>query len=312
MQKNLSRRKFITTAVSGTVASVVAPLTLTGKPGMEHNAVTPTIITKKAVSTSEPTRDDFNRKKDKPVIVDIHAHLWLGNAEKNKETNLDNCTAFNVKKLYVSTLQGYYPDENEIRQCNDMTYGFMKEHPHLVKGYAYINPANANSVNELRRCIEECGMSGIKLWVATFCDDERVNPIAEAAIRYDIPILIHCFKKTVGQLEHESTGVNVENLGKRYPELKIIMAHIGANVYDTVKCIKEYNNIFVDFSGSFMRRDDLDYTIRHIGVQRMLFGSDMPGCFENCVGQVEGAAITDEERKMIYYGNACKLFNIKI
>jgi len=262
-------------------------------------------------SANERFRFASNQNKEKPVIVDVHGHLWLKNAERDKVTNLRICSAYNIKKLFISTLNGYYPDETEVRSCNETTFGFMKERPNLIKGLAYLNPANPNCVNELERCVNEFGMCGIKLWVATFCDDERVNPIAEAAIKYDIPIEVHCFKKTVGQLEHETTGIHVENLGKRYPELKIIMAHIGSNVYDTVKCIKEYDNIFADFSGSVMRRDDLDYTIRHIGVQRLLFGSDMPGSFDDCVGQVEGAAITDEERKMIYCGNACKLFKME-
>ena len=298
----LSRRKFIVAAVSGTVAAAVAPVTLNGEQGRGANIVR----SAKIYSADERIRVDPNRK-----IVDVHGHLWLGSAEKNKETILKICTAYNVKKLFISTLQGYYPDESEIRNCNDATYGFMQERPGLIKGLAYINPANHNCMDELKRCISELGMSGIKLWVATRCDDERVNPVAEAAIRYDIPVEIHSFKKTVGQLEHESTGIHVENLGKRYPELKIIMAHIGSNVYDAVKCVKEYNNIFIDFSGSIMRRDDLDYTIKHVGVSRILFGSDMPGSFENCVGQVEGAAITGEERRMIFYGNACKLFKME-
>ena len=245
------------------------------------------------------------------MIVDIHGHLWLHKPEEDKKIILRICKVYNVKKLFLSTIQNEYPDEDEIMRCNDTTYRFMNEHPELIKGMAYINPANRNCTAELKRCIEEFGMSGVKLWVATLCDDERVNPIAEAAIKYGIPILIHCFKKTVGQLEHESTGRNVENLGKRYPELNIIMAHLGSNVYDTIKCIKEYDNIYADFSGSVMRRDDLDYTIKHIGVRRVLFGSDLPGCFEDCVGQVEGAAVTGEERKMIYYRNACKLFRLE-
>jgi len=244
------------------------------------------------------------------MIIDVHGHLWLHKPEEDKEIILKICKAYNVKKLFLSTIQSEYPDEDEIKRCNDTTYGFMRENPDLIKGLAYLNPANHNCMAELKRCVEEFGMSGIKLWVAALCDDERVNPIAEAAIRYDIPVKVHCFKKTIGQLEHESTGINVENLGKRYPGLKIIMAHLGANVYDTIKCVKEYDNIYADFSGSGIRRDDLDYTIKHIGVRRILFGSDLPGCFEDCVGQVEGAAITEEERRMIYYGNACKLFKL--
>ena len=246
------------------------------------------------------------------MIVDSHAHVWHHAPDKGKERILKISKTYDVRKFFLSTLNEviYSPSEEVIRQCNEITYGFMKEQPDLIRGMAYLNPVNPNCVDELKRCVEDYGMSGVKLWVAVFCDDERINPIAEAAIGYGIPVLAHCFKKAVGQLEFESTGPNVENLGRRYPELKIIMAHLGANVYDTIKCVKEYDNIYTDFSGSVCRRDDLDYTIRHLGVERVLFGSDIPIAFEDCIGQVECADITEDERKMIYYGNACKLFGL--
>lgn len=248
------------------------------------------------------------------MIVDAHAHLWYDESVKNKELTLKVARAYNVKKFFVSTLAGLLesPFEDEIRNCNEMTYGFMKEHPGLIEGMAYLNPVNSNSVDELRRCVEDYGFIGIKVWVAVFCDDVRMNPIAEAAIKYNIPMLIHCFKKTTGQVENETLGIHIANLARRYPELKIQMAHLGANVYDTIKSVKDYKNVYTDFSGSVYRRDDLDYTIKHMGVERVVFGSDMPGCFEDCMGQVEAANITEEERKLIYYGNACRIFGMEV
>ena len=247
------------------------------------------------------------------MIVDSHAHVWHSAPDEGRETLLKLSKAYDVRKFFLSTLSSvvWNPDEKLIGECNKITRGLMKDLPHLVNGMAYLNPANANCMDELKRCIEDYGMSGIKLWIAVFCDDARVNPIAEAAIDYGIPVLAHCFKKSVDQLEFESLGPNVANLGQRYPELKIIMAHLGANVYDTIKCVKEYSNIYADFSVSICRRDDLDYTIKHLGVERVLFGSDTPIAFEDCVAQVECADISADERNMIYYGNACRLFGLE-
>jgi hypothetical protein len=218
-----------------------------------------------------------------------------------------------VVKAFVSTLfPGIaHPDEGQIKNANDITHNFMRLEPGLVHGMAYLNPLNGNTQDELKRRIEDGGMSGIKLWIAVPCDHEAVNPIAEKAIEYDIPILIHAFYKAVEEIPGETRGFNVRNLAKRYPELKIIMAHLGGNVYDAIKCIKDCKNVYTDFSGTLFRRDDLDYTIKHIGSDRVLFGSDFPIAFEDCLGQVRGADISDEQRKDIFYRNAAKLFKLK-
>ena len=244
-------------------------------------------------------------------IIDVHAHYGHG----AKDLILEICEFYNIYKIFVSTLDAgsgaeYYPSRDTVKKCNEMTAGFMRERPKLVEGLCYLNPANGGCLEELKRCVEGFGMRGIKLWVATYCDDERVFPIAEAAVKYGIPILAHTFFKEIGQLEHESRGFHAANLGKRYPELKLIAAHTGANVYHTVKSVKDVRNVCVDFSGSFFRRDDIEYTVRHLGAERVLFGSDMPGVFEDCLGKAETSGITDGERELIYYKNACRLFGL--
>ena len=55
--------------------------------------------------------------------------------------------------------------------------------------------------------------------------------------------LLHSFKKTVGQLEFETVGPHVADLASRYPEARLIMAHLDGNAYHGIKCIKEYKNV---------------------------------------------------------------------
>lgn len=248
------------------------------------------------------------------MLIDVHVHLWMPNgsrerAQSDKKAILKTCETYGVDQIYVSSLGGLYPDEQEIRMLNAMTREFMVEHPQLVRGYCYLNPRHANTLEVLRRGIEEQGMSGIKLWVATFCDDACVDPVVEQAIAYDVPILVHAFHKAVGQLPYESLGENVANLAHRYPEAKIIMAHLGANCYRELRPIRDCHNVWADFSGSIFHNDDLNYARELLGADRLLFGTDMPDAgFHISYGQMLSAQLTPEEREKIAGGNALRLF----
>ena len=56
MKTSQSRRKFIATAVSGTVASVVAPIALAGEQSMEQTVVKPTILPKEVFGANDRIR----------------------------------------------------------------------------------------------------------------------------------------------------------------------------------------------------------------------------------------------------------------
>jgi len=239
------------------------------------------------------------------MIIDVHVHIWKNSIEKNKAELLKACEVFNISRIYVSGLGSHYPDQDEISGLNLEVAKFIREHPDKIGGYSYISPVHPNCLDELKKGIEEYGMSGMKLWVATFCDDRRVFPLVEQCIEYNVPILIHAFHKAVGQLPYETTGIQVAALAKKYPQAKIIFAHLGGNCYHGIKAIRDCKNVWADFSGSIFRRDDIDYAVEQIGAERILFGTDMcGGSFLINKGQVEEASLTDEQRELIYYRNA--------
>ena len=157
------------------------------------------------------------------MVIDMHAHIWKGRYKENKVELLKASELYGISKIYITGLSSYLPDEAEINELNHEVYNFMKEQPKKIEGLCYINPRNKNSLDVLKNGIEYYGMSGMKLWVATLCDDLLVSPYVEKCIDYKVPILVHAFHKAVGQLEFESLGEHVANLAAKYPEAKIIM-----------------------------------------------------------------------------------------
>ena len=88
------------------------------------------------------------------------------------------------------------------------------------------------------------------------------------------------------------------------------MAHLGANCYHGIKAVRYLKNVFLDFCGSICGADDLPYAIEQVGVDRLLFGTDMPGNFHTSAAQVFDAEISDFDREKIFSLNAKKLFGV--
>lgn len=243
------------------------------------------------------------------MITDVHAHIYLSDMEENKRNLLRTAQRYSVTRYYISNVEGvHYPDEETVTLCNESVRDFCREQPDLIRGYTYLNPRNKNTLEELRRGIEDYAMAGVKLWVATHCDVPEVFPIAEQLIAYDKPLLLHTFWKSVGQLPDETTADHVANLAKRYPELKIIMAHLGGEAYHSLRAIAGCPNVWVDNSGTLVGSNDIDYAVKLLGTDRILFGSDMGIAFAGPYGQILEADLTEEEREKLLWKNAAKLF----
>ena len=245
-------------------------------------------------------------------VIDAHAHIiTFGGIENSKDEIRSALEMYPLRRVYLSALEmdSYCPEEEEINELNAYAYDFCKEDPKRLKAYCYLNPALPNAVDILKSGVEEHGAVGVKLWLATYCDDISVNRIAEACIGYDIPILIHAFQKYNGLLPNENTGYNVAVLANRYPEARIIMAHFAGDAYHGIKPVRYCKNVWTDFSGTNIRAGELDYTVKLLGAQRVLFGTDMPPApFVTNLGIVQDADISESEKQDILWRNACRLF----
>lgn len=239
-------------------------------------------------------------------MIDIHAHIWLGQEEKNAADMRKAAENFGVEAILISALGSHQPDEREIEVLNDRCFALCREDS-LFYPYVTVAPEHKSAMEVLEKGISR-GAVGMKIWVSCLCDDPKCDPLYRCCAEAGLPVLVHTFSKTVGQLPHESTAVHLSAAAKRHPETTFILAHLGGNCYHGLPLIREKTNVYTDFSGSGCRADDLPYALEQVGAERILFGTDMPGSFAMSWGQMLAAKLTAQERERIAFQNARRLF----
>jgi len=252
------------------------------------------------------------------MIVDIHVHPPRPDSS---DASVDHMTeiAARVGITRICLLgrvieYGPSPDPDGITAVNDDTMDILRRRPEVYSGFCYLSPEHDVEFlhDELTRTVAEGPLVGIKLWHAVNCRDARVDPIMERAGELDVPVLHHAWYKSTGCGPNESTPADVADLGRRFPEVGIVMAHLSGSGCRGVADIKPYPNISIDTCGSQPEHGFVEYAVEQLGAERVVFGSDAPGRDFSCqLGRVSGADITERQRRAILTDNALRLLKLE-
>ncbi len=241
------------------------------------------------------------------MIVDFHAHLWA--RDDAEEAMVEVCERHGVDKICISAIQSYVPDEPEVVAHNERVLRAIRKWPDVYVGFVYVNPKHGKETT--LRMIDEAadnGFQAIKLWVSCYADDPDVNPIAERAIELNWPIMQHAWMKWTGNIPTESEPRHVATLAERYPELKLVMAHIGGDWEYGIKAVRHCPNLSIDTSGSIAHSGMLKMCIDELGAERVVWGTDMPGAdLLYTLAKIDTAPITDAQKELILSTNAQRL-----
>jgi len=239
-------------------------------------------------------------------LIDLHAHLWHGREDENARELLEEAGVFGAEYVAISHISVVNPSREQVRQGNDHVARWVKQSGGLFRGQAILNPRHGKgALDELRRCFEESGMRMVKLWVAVRCTDRRVFPIIERCIDLNLPVLQHAFHKATGNMPDESTALDVAELARRYPEARIVMAHIAGDYTFGAWAIRDAPNVWTDISGSYCEAGMVETAVRELGASRVVFGTDNGIAFN--LGKVQDARISHAEKRRILYENAKEL-----
>ena len=258
-------------------------------------------------------------------IIDIHAHIWQDGffsqryptCDESERNISDTLKIFeDWPELYKVGIMPLYggadPDEKHIIQGNDDTEKYASALSDKLFGFFTINPYHIeNAVAEIKRAAGTEYIYGIKSWIACRADRDEMITIVKACIQYDLPILIHAFYKKPETLPEESTPDHIAKLASKLPEAKIIMAHVGMDWPHGTRVIADHENVYTDFSGSLLEQGTIEKSVKYLGAERVLFGSDLPYVsFAAKIGMVKGADLTIEQKQNILFENAMKLFRL--
>ena len=121
-------------------------------------------------------------------------------------------------------------------------------------------------------------------------------------------IFQHTWMKITGNLPGESTPLDLATLAGRHPEAQLICGHTGGDWELGIRAIKAHANLFADLAGGDPVAGITEMAVRELGVERIIYGSDVPGrSFASQLAKVHGSELPVEAKRLIFSGNLKRL-----
>lgn len=105
-------------------------------------------------------------------------------------------------------------------------------------------------------------------------------------------------------LMHNDKIPDMVNFADKYPDMKLIIAHLGSEEHvEEIKSAK-YGNIYTDTSGWRSALNNVvEYAVEKVGSEKIFFGTDNYSCAFQ-VGRIQYANISKKDKENIFYNNA--------
>lgn len=267
--------------------------------------------------------------------IDAHIHI-IPDAVHEATPNSDDVWVYADLRKYRQRMNELGIEKAVIMPLNDpwlMSMEFTidavhknlsemkRRYPGKFYAFADVDTRNASveSVEAIRKAITVYGLDGIKLHpnnTGVDLDSEYNQAIFAFAQEHKIPVAIHSYPNSEND---RSAAYRIVNVLERYPELTVIVSHMGAYQWERLLPTRAY----VDISAilpDYVRTHGIERTneiLRQFGVERLIFATDYPDnrflqpeeiyssyfCFLN---QMD---FTQAEAEEIAYGNIEKILN---
>lgn len=250
------------------------------------------------------------------MIWDLHCHL-SGVPGRTPEERmgqlLEYADRMGIDRLIVflgmSFGRSYDPKPEDFREQNDEVIQAISHWMDRALGFAYLNPNYLQeSLDEIDRCIKDGPLVGIKLWVARRCDDKALDTIVEKVAKLQGAIFQHTWVKVGGNLDGESTPMELARLAKRHPDIPLICGHTGGDWEHGIRAVRDCPNVSIGTGGSDPTAGFTEMAVRELGPDRIIYGSDIGGrSLSSQLAKIQGADIPDDAKQKILGGNLKKM-----
>ena len=258
-------------------------------------------------------------------LFDSHVHLWHGEASLSEYEAQLKAAGREVSGAGVmwfggpnQALQG---QPERVRASNDGLIALASKHPKLIP-IATVHPYDgAAAVAELER-VAARGVKVLKLHPHTQkfdASDPRVLRLTQRAGQLGVIVLFDNASIVPDDCE------KLFNLALDVPGTKFIFAHLGGmnfrfwNILKAARTAQGLfaDNIYFDISAIVAIvadspiEDEFVWTIRNVGVDHVLLGSDYPQySLEQNVSALARLSLDESEKAKIRFENAQRLFGL--
>ena len=271
------------------------------------------------------------RKPHAPVRVDCHVHLfpdklfkairkWFENIgwhlpyPYETERVLEILREFGVEEVWALT----YAHKPGVAEGVNSWLGQVQKNTPMVRGFFSLHPEDDNPLEIARRALDEHGLQGLKLHCEVqkiAVDDNRLDPVFDLLEKRSVPCLLHSGDAPYPYTRYYLDVARVEERLHRNPELKTVIAHLGA--YQTrqyLELTERYANLYLEVSFTnypdMPDKEKIDHGALRSFKDRLLFGSDFPNLTFSYADQADSWWAFDwirEDAEMFFGGRARKL-----
>ncbi len=201
-----------------------------------------------------------------------------------------------------------FPVVEDARAAHDEIGDAVRRYPDRLRGAACIPPfiRPQDYREEARRCREQYGFVATKLQPQY----QAVNPLAarfdyvfEAALENGMAIVCH----TGSGIPFALPSLFMMP-AKRFPELRIILAHCGGGgilVGEAIVAASFCPNIYLETS-TLMPNHVLE-VLAHVPASRVMMGTDLAECMHTEIQKLLGLGLAEEDLRAILGGTAMKV-----
>jgi uncharacterized protein len=258
-------------------------------------------------------------------VFDLHVHLWKGEASLREYEAQLKATGREVTGLgamwFGGPNQALQGQPEQVRANNDGLIALASRNPKVLP-IATVHPYDgAAAVAELER-VAARGVKVLKLHPHTQkfdASDPRVRQLVERAGQLGVIVLFDNASIVPDDCE------KLFNLALEVPKTKFIFAHLGGlnfrfwNILKAARTAQGLfaDNIYFDISAMVVIVADSPieaefvWTIRNVGIDHVLFGSDYPQySLEQNASALARLSLNETEKAKIRFENAQRLLGV--
>jgi predicted TIM-barrel fold metal-dependent hydrolase len=209
------------------------------------------------------------------MIIDIHAHIGhhpIQDFKQDGKEILDAMEKYGISRSFILP----FPTM-KISKINDSVAAFVNEHNNVLTGFAVIDPAADDALDEVKR-IAGLGLKGVMLdpeFHGIFRRQEKVEELMIPCMDLNLPVLFNTLNIEVGEgfrMGREPYYNGLNSLAFKFPDIRFVVSPFWPRIKDLMR---QYTNIIVDSGG----RNGISGAVRlasEVDPTRICFGSESP------------------------------------
>jgi len=241
--------------------------------------------------------------------IDIHSHLNHGVEGDSRDpifeglsiSDLDfmlrDNARFGIREVGYSTYASVLTDQN-IEAENDYLHALSKEREQVYQ-WVVVHPLIPSTFQQAEGLLEEKKVLGIKIHspMHRYSIMEHGDRIFSFANERGAVVLMH---------PHKNADMTV--FADRYPNMKLIIAHLDSHVHINAIKNAKHGNLYTDTSGCLSALNNvIEGAVEAVGSEKILFGTDTYSPASQ-YSRVALARISHRDKENILYKNALRLF----